>query len=129
MELGPNQEKWLQALESGEYKQGKKKLRVEDRFCCLGVACEISGMVERVITYKPSKGIFQGAQIYSYDGNAAGLPDSVTEWLGLYDSLGYPKPEYRSLMSLYEINDNGAPFSTIVETIRANSEAYFMESK
>jgi hypothetical protein len=36
--------KWLEALRSGRYKQGQRKLRnQEDEFCCLGVLCDISG--------------------------------------------------------------------------------------
>lgn len=30
--------KWIEALESGSYKQGKNQLRKYDCFCCLGVA-------------------------------------------------------------------------------------------
>jgi len=33
--------KWLEALRSGEYKQGMKKLKSGDNFCCLGVLCDI----------------------------------------------------------------------------------------
>lgn len=37
--------KWIAALRSGEYKQTRGRLlrnwRGEDRFCCLGVLCEI----------------------------------------------------------------------------------------
>lgn len=37
--------KWIAALRSGEYKQTKgrllRKWRGEDRFCCLGVLCEV----------------------------------------------------------------------------------------
>ncbi len=37
--------KWVGALRSGEYKQGKTALRSkDDKYCCLGVLCEISGM-------------------------------------------------------------------------------------
>lgn len=42
-----NVERWLAALRSGEYGQGKdalcaiKKPGVADRFCCLGVACDL----------------------------------------------------------------------------------------
>lgn len=36
--------KWLEALRSGRYKQGKSRLRNnKDEFCCLGVLCDISG--------------------------------------------------------------------------------------
>lgn len=33
--------KWIEALESGEYKQGKGQLRDGDQYCCLGVACDV----------------------------------------------------------------------------------------
>lgn len=48
--------KWLKALRSGNYTRGKNQLKIEageshhtgirniDRFCCLGVLCEISGV-------------------------------------------------------------------------------------
>lgn len=35
--------KWVEALRSGKYQQGKSALRCEDQFCCLGVLCDISG--------------------------------------------------------------------------------------
>ncbi len=42
--LGPEQTKWVEALRSGKFKQGKFKLRSEnDRFCCLGIYEHISG--------------------------------------------------------------------------------------
>lgn len=33
---------WLQALRSGEYKQGNGNLHKGDAFCCLGVLCDIA---------------------------------------------------------------------------------------
>jgi hypothetical protein len=40
-------EKWLEALESGEYKQTYYKIyddsRGEPKYCCLGVVCEVAG--------------------------------------------------------------------------------------
>ena len=41
-ELNEKAREWVAALRSGKYKQGKGALSTEDRFCCLGVACEIS---------------------------------------------------------------------------------------
>lgn len=32
---------WVAALRSGNYKQGQGALRVDDCFCCLGVACDL----------------------------------------------------------------------------------------
>jgi hypothetical protein len=34
-------ERWITALESGEYKQGTGVLRNENEFCCLGVLCDL----------------------------------------------------------------------------------------
>jgi hypothetical protein len=40
-------QRWLDALRSGKYKQGKGALRTgKDHFCCLGVLCDISGAGE-----------------------------------------------------------------------------------
>src|ERR1700722_6028206 len=34
--------RWIQALLSGDYKQGRVGLRdIDNRFCCLGVACDL----------------------------------------------------------------------------------------
>lgn len=33
--------KWIAALDSGEYKQGKYTLQHGDEYCCIGVACNI----------------------------------------------------------------------------------------
>lgn len=35
--------KWVEALRSGKYKQGKKSLRSRegDKYCCLGVLCDL----------------------------------------------------------------------------------------
>lgn len=39
--------KWVKALRSGKYKQGRKVLKnSEGKYCCLGVMCEVVGYVE-----------------------------------------------------------------------------------
>lgn len=43
-ELGPLQRKWVEALRSGEYEQGKRFLKADDAYCCLGVACIAFGI-------------------------------------------------------------------------------------
>ncbi len=35
--------KWVEALRSGKYAQGKGSLRHQDQFCCLGVLCDVLG--------------------------------------------------------------------------------------
>lgn len=39
-----NNRKWIKALRSGRYEQGISRLRTDDSYCCLGVACDISGL-------------------------------------------------------------------------------------
>jgi hypothetical protein len=50
MKLKPEvKEKWLAALRSGEYNQGRRQLRTSDgNYCCIGVLCDISGLGEWV---------------------------------------------------------------------------------
>jgi hypothetical protein len=33
--------KWVAALRSGEYEQGRMYLKRDDKFCCLGVLCDL----------------------------------------------------------------------------------------
>jgi hypothetical protein len=51
---------WLEALRSGKYKQGKHQLRSGNKFCCLGVLCEVSGM--------------------PYSSYATDLPGDIADW-------------------------------------------------
>jgi len=34
-------EKWIEALRSGKYEQGRGFLRRKDKYCCLGVLCDL----------------------------------------------------------------------------------------
>lgn len=40
--LGPNQQKWVDALRSGKYNQGYRVLQNGNGYCCLGVACDVA---------------------------------------------------------------------------------------
>ena len=41
-EYAANRKKWVEALRSGEYEQGKEFLQCGSSFCCLGIACEVA---------------------------------------------------------------------------------------
>lgn len=57
--------KWIEALRSGKYKQGRLALRTKsDDFCCLGVLCDVSGVSEWE----------ENGLCYSYDGALSLLP-------------------------------------------------------
>lgn len=73
-----NIRKWVDALRSGEYYQGRDQLRSrQDTYCCLGVACEVAmrNNVELEVTYYDYE--------YRYNNERYGLPCPVLDWLGL----------------------------------------------
>lgn len=45
-------EKWIAALRSGEYKQGRCQLEREGKYCCLGVACVIADKNINIMNYQ-----------------------------------------------------------------------------
>lgn len=64
---------WIAALRSGEYQQGRGQLHTRDRFCCLGVLCDIA-----------DKNAWTGSQHEWFNHEEMTmLPDSVQEWAGL----------------------------------------------
>ena len=86
-----NRRLWVEALRSGEYKQGRGALcrKTEDTFeyCCLGVACEISGLGEFVPRDDLPSGPFTFV-IKEGQSQDAALPEPVRDWLGLSDRFG-----------------------------------------
>jgi hypothetical protein len=107
--------RWVTALRSGEYVQGKSYLRVgnqlrdEDKFCCLGVLCELAVADNVIDPPEEVNGIF-------YYGHAAKMPpEKVTDWAGMEpnQTIRY-NGEVHSLASL---NDIGVPFDTIAAFI------------
>ena len=59
---------WLKALRSGEYKQVQLQLKRDDRYCCLGVLCDLA----------VKAGVIKG-----FSGRAFYLPSAVRAWAGL----------------------------------------------
>ena len=101
-------EKWLEALRSGEYKQGRGALRnKDDEYCCLGVLCDV---------VKGSDGVQMS---WADDGNL---------WtLGSF--IGYPPPRVMYLadlnsgqvLQLITRNDDwGNTFEEIADYIEEN---------
>lgn len=65
-----NIQKWVDALRSGKYSQAHGKLTRDNCFCCLGVACEISGVEKK-------------RDLYGITGERHFLPLEVYQWLGI----------------------------------------------
>lgn len=117
MKLGKNQEEWVQALESGEYKQTRDVLRDDNGFCCFGVLCEISKLAEWKFNDKSSN--------YDYLNNQLALPPEVRAWVGLSSNAGW----YSQGKSLTKDNDDGKTFKEIASKIRKQPEEFFKEPK
>lgn len=109
---------WLDALRSGNYKQGRDRLRDGNSFCCLGVLCdivkdEIGGRWE---------GPADNPTFVVDDQNATGaLPYAVQELAGLKQQ----NPEIAAIRrkdddaqySLAGMNDGGKSFAEIADII------------
>lgn len=122
---------WINALLSGEYRQGRKTLRHETdgavRHCCLGVLCEIAeqaGVVysEPLLIGDDDTPRTQFVATGDPEDRQSGiLPDAVQEWAGVANSNGsFWSSVYRQ-GSLTDLNDTGASFKEIAEYI----ERYF----
>lgn len=116
-ELSELQEKWLQALESGEYGQCEAVLHDGAGYCVLGVACEVVGLKKRK----------RGRQYY-YSNRTASAPNSVVSKLRLWGSSGECVDAFYAgfpHIELSSANDAGMPFPEIAAAIRANPENFF----
>lgn len=99
-------QRWIEALRSGDYAQGRQLLRdnVEgvDRYCCLGVLCDLAA--------QDGRGTWTGTGIFVDDlGNAAvSMPTGqITEWAGV-DGNAH---------QLANMNDEGGSFEKIANWI------------
>ena len=74
---------WVEALRSGDYKQGKRYLRPggKNEFCCLGVLCNLHAIAHPAIAARQKNP-------KTYMHSDAGLPIRVMEWSGLTHPLG-----------------------------------------
>lgn len=122
--LGPNQERWLKALESGEWKQGRWQLCHGDGHCCLGVAAKLFSEMR---IEQESSG---HTRWWSPDGVSYSsiCPPDAQEALSLYGYCGEAaaREDHQSLASL---NDNVTPFPEIAAIIRRDPSVYFREPR
>ena len=125
MELGPNQTKWVEALESDKWKQGTCFLNQNECFCCLGVAAEIFGAEKTGDLDSDGETIYWANKDHT-DAVSSSAPDCVIENLALVTPLGGIKGQEETLAGM---NDNHYTFLQIAAFIRANPEKVFEESK
>lgn len=108
-----NQMKWISALRSGKYKQGKGTLRRGDYYCCLGVACEVLGI----------KGKERPSGEWEYASRTGVAPEEVIKALGLYDEDGSPREGGRDFLTRLN-DDEGKTFEEIATLLETG--AYFV---
>ncbi len=101
--------KWLEALRSGRYDQGTGSLRVKlpddgiDRYCCLGVLCDITNSSLWDKRIGPGRMTFEGSFNY--------LPQWVRDHAGVSDAVQ---------ANLSKMNDGGQTFEQIADYIEDN---------
>ena len=108
-----------QALESGEYEQGRMTLCRHNKYCCLGVATEIfmkhnPGVIEK---------IDEGCSVVTYrhgeESTSACLLNPVWKWLGFNSRQGFLEPSGGyTRKTLADLNDKGTPFKEIAKIFR-----------
>lgn len=107
--------KWLDALRSGEYKQGYGRLRSsDDRFCCLGVLCHVAKVKSEKISYEEAMRLGWGpdaANTYTYDGEPGFLSAPLLEKFGITYDEGW---------DLAIKNDEGRSFKDTADYIEKN---------
>lgn len=110
-------QKWIKALQSGEFFQTTGVLRETDnKYCCLGVLCELYARETNVgWAYDSDNGD------YDFLHHRASLPDDVLYWAGLEDEFGWSGVrENGSRFNLAHLNDGGTTFPEIAEVIEKN---------
>ena len=76
-------EKWITALRSGEYKQGREALkRTDNEFCCLGVLCDLYIKETGIGRWVNDKSTY--VDFWIGDKYSGAMPlEEVKDWAGL----------------------------------------------
>lgn len=98
-------EKWVKALRSGEYEQGSEALHQNGKYCCLGLACLVSGH-----EYVGSEGLIDLRKYYK-------VPPVLTD---VYEDEEGKMPNLDQ--TLATMNDSGSSFKDIANWIEHNIE-------
>lgn len=107
--------KWIEALRSGQYEQGRSYLRTEHpsgaaRHCCLGVLCELYMQAHPRAQWEAGDTDgHEGWRVYSLDRSDGLLPDVVIAWAEIDQQLGigdmYVRIDGTREVTLTRLND------------------------
>lgn len=121
-------DQWVTALESDDYKQGRRVLRnSNDEYCCLGVLCDIAvkSGVAKWVQHRdewvviPSE-FLDVRSVPSVDIGTALLPNFISEWAGVRKFIRDPRVvNAGEVTTLSMLNDHrGYHFTTIANIIK-----------
>ena len=119
---------WLEALRSGDFKQGKSALynTETDTYCCLGVLCELAAR-EGIVTKRPSES-GDNVRYVGADGRGSMsyLPEWVANWAGIGGSFAHnpmvvdPDNEDETTFLAALNDDKNKTFEEIANVIEAS---------
>lgn len=118
-------DKWITALQSGEYEQANQELRNGDSYCCLGVLCDV---VDSSAWYVSGGSDWNGAEgdLAMFEAGQVGDQPENAEIVAAFADLFKPDvtTEYENLHNkLISMNDaDGADFTAIAEYIKEHLE-------
>lgn len=111
-------DKWVVALKSGEYKQGKYFLNGATGYCCLGVLCDLA-VKEGIGTWEDHERVGAKSYVSGESINTYALTPEVMEWAGL-DSptpLVTIKKSDKVAVPISIANDSTVSFTRIAKII------------
>lgn len=93
--------RWVKALRSGKYKKGTGQLRSGNRFCCLGVLCELSTLPYEHFEEGLPRDVIAWAGMRTDCGKILGLPRDLT---GYNDGTECRMKSFNAIANLIEKN-------------------------
>lgn len=126
--LTTEQRAWVNALRSGEYKQGREVLmNSAGQCCCLGIACELAVKAGVPLEVEEKYDLMQDVNARFYDDKPHYPPPPVLKWLGLRDDHGTFGGAAESYDCLALRNDQGESFEQIADLIEKHADVLFVE--
>lgn len=110
---------WVNALRSGDYKQGTGVLRDKnDNYCCLGVACDLAG-----VEWRAYDGCYKA--LINGVGSDTSLPSPVMSYFGMRDRQGRFYGEWNNILVMK--NDcEKCTFDEIADIIESEPQGLFI---
>lgn len=103
---------WLEALKSEAYAKGNGQLRNENKYCCLGVLCDLYGK-KHGRGWKPALHQAPGqGEAYAFLTATCFLPEEVAVWSGLDGDEGE-----NTQSDLAGTNDESDTFEPVIALI------------